>query len=45
LVKNGAISEKIQQALDAVRVVVNNAVHPGELEIRDNQEIVLSLLT
>jgi hypothetical protein len=34
---------KIQQALDVVRVVGNNAVHPGELYIDDNPEIVTSL--
>ncbi len=38
LVKNG-LPVKIQQALDIVRVIGNNAVHPGLIDIQDNQEI------
>ena len=34
----------IQQSLDIVRVIGNNAVHPGEIDISDNREIALSLL-
>ncbi|WP_459904532.1 DUF4145 domain-containing protein [Enterococcus thailandicus] len=34
----------IQQSLDIVRVVGNNAVHPGEIDISDNREIAHSLL-
>ncbi len=37
LVKNG-LPLKIQQALDVVRVVGNNAVHPGSLDMKDNIE-------
>lgn len=33
----------IQQALDIVRVVGNEQVHPGELDVRDNPEIALHL--
>lgn len=33
----------VQQALDFCRVVGNNSVHPGELEINDNPEIAHSL--
>lgn len=34
----------IQQMLDSVRVIGNNAVHPGQIEISDNIELALSLL-
>lgn len=39
LVKKG-LDKKIQQALDYVRVIGNNAVHPGLLDLRDNKETV-----
>ena len=42
LVKRG-LPEKIQKALDSVRVIGNNAVHPGEIDIKDNPEIANSL--
>ncbi|OGQ06188.1 MAG: hypothetical protein A2W61_01240 [Deltaproteobacteria bacterium RIFCSPLOWO2_01_44_7] len=42
LVKQG-LPVKIQQALDVVRVVGNEAVHPGELNLKDNQEIAQTL--
>lgn len=35
LVKNG-LPEKLQKALDSVRVVGNNAVHPGQIDIKDD---------
>jgi hypothetical protein len=43
LVKNG-LPGRVQQALDVVRVVGNNAVHPGQLNA-DDQEIVGHLFT
>jgi hypothetical protein len=33
----------IQQALDCVRVVGNNAVHLGELDLKDDRETAISL--
>ena len=42
LVQKG-LPEKIQKSLDAVRVIGNNAVHPGLIDIRDNPKIVSSL--
>lgn len=34
---------KVQQALDLVRVVGNNAVHPGKIDLNDDAEISNSL--
>lgn len=42
LVSEG-LSPKIQQALDLLRVVGNNAVHPGQINIDDNSEIAFKL--
>lgn len=42
LVKKG-LSVQIQEALDIVRVVGNNAVHPGELSVSDIAEVSNSL--
>ena len=42
LVKNG-LDKRIQQALDAVRVIGNNAVHPGQIDLRDDRAVAESL--
>jgi hypothetical protein len=42
LVKTG-LSPTIQQSLDAVRVIGNNAVHPGQIDVNDDPEIALAL--
>ncbi len=42
LVKKG-LSPEIQQALDTLRVVGNNAVHPGEMDLKDDRETALAL--
>jgi hypothetical protein len=42
LVANG-LPEKIQQALDAVRVIGNEAVHPGQMNLRDDRDTASEL--
>ena len=42
LVDDG-LSPKIQKALDLVRVVGNNAVHPGQIDLEDDSNIALKL--
>lgn len=42
LVKDG-LPVRVQKALDTVRVVGNNAVHPGEISVNDSQEIAAAL--
>lgn len=43
LVKNHNLPAKIQKALDSVRIIGNNAVHPKELDINDNPDIAETL--
>lgn len=42
LVKLG-LPVMIQQSLDTVRIAANNAVHPGELDMKDNREMTAAL--
>ena len=42
LVKKG-LPAKVQQALDVVRVVGNNAVHPGQIDLKDKPEVANNL--
>lgn len=42
LVKKG-LAIKIQQSLDVVRVVGNESVHPGEIDLRDNKDTAYKL--
>jgi hypothetical protein len=38
------LPKHLQQSLDAVRVVGNNALHPGEMDVADDRAMALSLL-
>lgn len=40
---NQGISRQIQEALDVVRLIGNESVHPGELDMRDDLETALLL--
>ncbi|MBO9612533.1 MAG: DUF4145 domain-containing protein [Dyadobacter sp.] len=42
LVKRG-LPAQFQQALDSIRVIGNNAVHPGQIDLNDNPEIARAL--
>ena len=44
LVKQG-LPARIQQALDVIRVIGNDAVHPGQIDINDDPDIVDQLFT
>lgn len=39
------LDARIQKSLDVLRITGNNAVHPGELDLKDNRQIVTKLFT
>jgi hypothetical protein len=39
------LDKKIQQSLDVVRVVGNNAVHPGEIDVADSHGVATTLFS
>lgn len=43
LVAAGKIKIQIQQALDTVRVIGNESVHPGEMDLKDDRDTALAL--
>lgn len=43
LVEKGRIDSQIQKALDSVRVIGNNSVHPGEMDMDDDRETAIAL--
>ncbi|MBB3034093.1 DUF4145 domain-containing protein [Alteriqipengyuania lutimaris] len=43
LVAAGKIKEPIQKALDIVRVIGNESVHPGEMDLQDDRDTALGL--
>lgn len=45
LVERGDLKPTIQKALDIVRVVGNEAVHPGTMDLNDNREIASQLFS
>lgn len=40
---NKGLPVEVQQALDIIRVIGNESVHPGELDLRDDQDTALQL--
>jgi hypothetical protein len=43
LVEEGRISPRVQRALDSVRVVGNESVHPGVMDMDDDRETAIAL--
>lgn len=45
LVKEGKVNGAIQQALDSVRVIGNEAVHPGTMDLKDDEATAMTLFS
>jgi hypothetical protein len=43
LVRKGRIGARTQKMLDSVRIVGNEAVHPGEINLNDDRELANAL--
>lgn len=43
LVASGRLTAQIQKAMDSLRVIGNNAVHPGEIDLDENPDMVSPL--
>lgn len=43
LVAKGVVSARVQEALDALRVIGNEAVHPGTIDLRDDIDAAMGL--
>lgn len=43
LVASGTINRQLQQALDSVRVIGNESVHPGTMDMKDDEATALAL--
>jgi hypothetical protein len=43
LLDKGIIKKRIQQALDSVRIIGNETVHPGQLDLKDDIDAAASL--
>lgn len=39
------LDPRVQKALDSVRIIGNNAVHPGQIDVGDNREIANRVFT
>lgn len=37
------LPQKIQRALDGIRVIGNNAIHPGQIDLRDDKQTAITL--
>ncbi len=44
LVKEKELPRRIEDAMDAVRIIGNEAVHPGTIDLQDNDEVVATML-